>query len=189
MKLQPKHIYHIYNRGNNRQTIFFTHSNYVFFLQKLKTHLAGTCDILAFCLMPNHFHLLISTPEDFNTDAFYNSYKTLLSSYTRAINRQENRKGSLFQQNSKSKSVSDWYNYDYAFTCLNYIHQNPLNAGLVKKLEDWKYSSFVEYLGLKSNPICNLKDVRQFFNLPQSKAEFIIISYQTLTSDLIDKVR
>ncbi len=52
-------IYHIFNRGNNLQTVFFNHENYLFFLDKLRTHILPHADILAWCLMPNHFHLMI----------------------------------------------------------------------------------------------------------------------------------
>jgi putative transposase len=52
-------IYHVYNRGNNSQTVFFTHENYLFFLDKLRKYILPHADILAWCLLPNHFHLMI----------------------------------------------------------------------------------------------------------------------------------
>lgn len=52
-------LYHVYNQGNNRQKIFFNHDNYLFFLKKLKRHVLPHADILAWCLMPNHFHLMV----------------------------------------------------------------------------------------------------------------------------------
>ncbi|MBN2634646.1 MAG: transposase [Prolixibacteraceae bacterium] len=59
MQFTTDHIYHIFNRGNNSQPIFFSRENYLFFLQKIKTHITPYADILAWCLMPNHFHLMI----------------------------------------------------------------------------------------------------------------------------------
>ena len=84
--------------------------------------------------------------------------RTMLSSYTQAINKQERRTGSIFAQNTKSKLINfQKGNIDYAFTCFNYIHQNPLTNGLVDRLEDWEFSSFREY-ALKGHPsICNQK--------------------------------
>jgi putative transposase len=59
MQFEPNNIYHIYNRGNNSQRIFFTRDNYLFFLKKLQTYITPFADILAWCLMPNHFHLMV----------------------------------------------------------------------------------------------------------------------------------
>jgi len=59
MQFATNHIYHIYNRGNNSQPIFFSRENYLFFLQKVKTYVLPYSDILAWCLMPNHFHLMV----------------------------------------------------------------------------------------------------------------------------------
>ena len=63
MKFEPNNLYHIYNRGNNSQPVFFEPENYNFFIGKIKHHLHPLVDILAYCLMPNHFHLLVSVPE------------------------------------------------------------------------------------------------------------------------------
>ena len=59
MNFEPENLYHIYNQGNNRQKIFFTRENYLFFLNKIKMHILPHADIVAWCLMPNHFHLMI----------------------------------------------------------------------------------------------------------------------------------
>ena len=59
MQFESGHIYHIYNQGNNRKKIFFNRENYLFFLRKIRTHILPFTDILAWCLMPNHFHLMV----------------------------------------------------------------------------------------------------------------------------------
>lgn len=59
MQFEASNLYHIYNRGNNKQPIFFNRDNYLYFLTKVKKHIASNCDILAWCLMPNHFHFLV----------------------------------------------------------------------------------------------------------------------------------
>ncbi|MDP3431826.1 MAG: hypothetical protein Q8T04_02520 [Bacteroidota bacterium] len=59
MQFESGHIYHIYNQGNNRQKIFHDRENYLFFLRKIRTHILPFADILAWCLMPNHFHLMV----------------------------------------------------------------------------------------------------------------------------------
>ncbi len=62
MNFEENKIYHIYNRGNNQQSIFFNPENYLFFLAKIKIELTPYCKILAYCLMPNHFHLMVYVP-------------------------------------------------------------------------------------------------------------------------------
>ncbi|MBN1950845.1 MAG: transposase [Bacteroidales bacterium] len=63
MEFKEGHLYHLYNQGNNRQDIFFKHENYLYFLDKMKIHILPHCDILAYCLMPNHFHIMIRVNE------------------------------------------------------------------------------------------------------------------------------
>jgi len=173
MNFQLNEIYHIYNRGNNRQKIFFSDRNYLYFIEKMKRQIAPVCDILCWCLMPNHFHLLIHANSESCSPrpsfggkpmpqlAF--AIGKLLSSYTQAINKQNKRTGSLFQQKTKSKLLSfdNRFNLNehnnYLINVMHYCHQNPLKAGMVKKMEDWPYSSFLEYtdLGNENLNLCN----------------------------------
>lgn len=136
-------FFHVFNRGINKQKIFFNEENYHYFCNKIEKHLAPHCDILAYCLMPNHFHLLISTNE--NAHEVSNGLRTLLSSYTRGINQQEKRVGSLFQQNTKKKIIKVDDNGSYLKRVFDYIHNNPVNAKLCISAEDWSFSSYNEY--------------------------------------------
>ncbi len=180
MHFQPNEVYHIYNRGNNKQRIFFSEKNYQFFLNKVKIQLSPICKILSWCLMPNHFHFLIAATEKscLERPTFGGKpmqelpYKigVLLSSYSQAINKQNNTIGSLFQQKTKSKCVTDQYGRGaqsdltvnssmesrYIITCMHYIHQNPYKAEMVTKLEDWPYSSFQQYIGNKTILRCDI---------------------------------
>lgn len=163
MEFFKNELYHIYNRGNNRQKIFFNPGNYIFFLTKVRRYIVPYCDILAYCLMPNHFHFLIKSDErtiatklvaDKNRNVLSEGIRHLLSSYTQAINKQNSSTGSLFQQNTKAKPiVKGSRNYDQI--CLHYIHQNPLKAKLVEKIGDWQYSSFPDYSGKRNGTLCN----------------------------------
>ena len=92
MKLTEPGIYHIYNRGNNQQTIFFSDENYFYFLRKCHRYLKPVSDILAWCLMPNHFHFLIAVTEKSLTPlksggifmpALTNGFRLLQSSYAK----------------------------------------------------------------------------------------------------------
>ncbi|MGG9970346.1 transposase [Ferruginibacter sp. SUN002] len=122
--------------------------------------------------MPNHFHFLIYVDERVNTsikqggiiiDPLTNGIRKLLSSYARIFNKLYNRSGSLFRQKSKYKCLSKWAVdisqtfslQDYYRNCFFYIHQNPLEAALVKDLDEWDYSSYKDYAGLRKGTLCN----------------------------------
>lgn len=184
MELYPENVFHIYNRGNNRQLVFFNRDNYLLFLRKIREKIVPQADILAYCLMPNHFHLLLSTNEQFDKHACSNAFKSVLSSYTQAVNRRENRIGSLFAQNTKSKPLASIH----AQTCFHYIHQNPLKANLVQCMEDWEFSSFQDYLALRNGTLCNQKIARIFLDLPLDNKDLKEISYNVIAPKLIDNI-
>ncbi|MBL7796358.1 MAG: transposase [Saprospiraceae bacterium] len=178
MEFIPNHLYHIYNHGNNREPIFFAEENYRYFLGKVRLHVKPYCHILAWCLMPNHFHFLIgtdarSTPKrrigNIEMSELSNGFRILESSYTKGVNRQQGRSGSLFRQHTKAKCLTeeafdfesdpallapDFLNM-YPLVCFHYIHQNPEKAGLVTHDTDWEYSSLRDYLGLRNGTLCN----------------------------------
>ena len=163
MHLTEGGIYHVFNRGNNGEVIFPRQQNYLYFLKGVQKYIKGYCDILAWCLMPNHFHFLVhanelSTPiikdGSFERQRFSQGIKQLLSSYAKAINKQEGRTGSLFQQKTKGRHVNE-LGHDYSLRAFHYVHQNPLRAGLVDRMEDWEFSSFREYMGEGKVVLCN----------------------------------
>lgn len=176
-------LYHIYNRGNNRQAIFLKRANYLYFLEKIRMHISQYTEVLCYCLMPNHFYLLIATGEDFDREKFSNSFRVMLSSYTRAINKQEGRVGSLFQQNSKFKIIEN-----SPETCFHYIHQNPLKANLVTELEGWEYSSFRDYCRLRNGTLCNKELAYQLLEIPVEKQLFYNESYRVICDEIIEKI-
>jgi len=130
MKLQPDSLYHIYNRGNNKQRIFLEEKNYSFFLRKAHNELTGQLDFLTYCLMPNHFHFLVYTISEFDSLKFTNAIRTLLSSYTRAIQKQEKFTGSLFQQNSKAKELTT---NEYAASCFSLYSSKSVSRAIDKQ--------------------------------------------------------
>ncbi len=185
MKFIPNNFYHIYNRGNNKEKIFFTPENCLFFLHKTRLTIAKECNILCYCLMPNHFHFLIHIPDIFDENKFADSLKICLRSYTRAINNQELRSGSLFQQHTRCKCLSEdnVKSIDYALICFNYIHQNPLRSGLVAKMEDWEYSSFRDYAGLRKGTLCKMELAYELLGIPKDSKEFYSFSYDLINKD------
>jgi putative transposase len=192
MQFLDKELYHIHNRGNNRQKLFFKPDNYIYFLNKVRKFLLPHCDILAYCLMPNHFHFLISS--DSRTIAsrliggkernvLSEGVRNLLQTYTKGINEQNGTTGSLFQQNTKAKCVSKG-SKPYGLSCLHYIHQNPLRAGLVKRMEDWEYASFKDYCNLRNETLCNKEQATRLLDI--NITTFFKDSYHLINNDEID---
>ena len=197
--MEPKTFHHIYNRGNNRLPLFFTRENYLYFLRKVRKYLLPHVEVTAYCLMPNHFHPLVYSKPGLVPKGFSNDLRIMLRSYTRAINNQEKRTGSLFQQHTKIKPLEESDSShtmirshsmtgdddNYPFICFHYIHQNPMTAGLVKRMEDWEMSSFGDYAGLKSNSFCNKKLAFELLEIPESHDLFVDQSYKILKSHTI----
>jgi len=189
MQFYQNELYHVYNRGNKRQNTFFNNDNYIYFLQKVRKHILPHCDILNYCLMPNHFHFLIYT--DIRTiqtkrignndrNVLSEGFRNLLSSYAKGINKQNAATGSLFQQNTHSICLNEG-SINYGSTCFHYIHQNPLKAKLISNMEDWTYSSFKDYIGIRNGTLCNKQLAYELLDLdPKS---FYKDSYNVIDDD------
>src|SRR6056297_566765 len=199
MDFLPGGLYHVFNQGNNKKPIFYERDNYIYFIKKMENHLKDHCDILAWCLMPNHFHWLIRVHEDYICEfdkiesnktvlPINRSISTLLSSYTKAINKSRWKTGSLFRSRTKAIQLNsdDQVSDNYPLICFLYIHQNPLRAGLVNSLDSWIFSSFRDYAGIRKGTLCNVKLGRELFELPATDKEFILFSNQTIPEDYID---
>jgi len=157
----PGVYYHLYNRGVNRKKIFFEDRNYQFFLFNVERYIFPLADLIAYCLMPNHYHLLIYIRETSEvtsevqptsevTSEVSRAMMRLSVSYTKTINLRYNRVGPLFQGAFQAKYVeSDLY----LSHLIGYIHLNPVTSELVEDPEDWFYSSFRDYLDLDPQEI------------------------------------
>ena len=222
MDFYPTQLFHIYNQGNNRETLFYDDHNFHFFLWKMKGHLLPFGDLVAYCLMPNHFHWLfyvsdieitrkeywkhldgidykrrtakgetriwesiqrrklkrIADPESMIT--LNSAIGDLQRGYTRALNKERGRTGSLFRHRCKAKD--GWYhlekkgvkmreidkfnlNNTYAKICINYIHKNPEVANLVIRAADYEYSSARDYSGFRKGTLLNLEIGRKLLGL------------------------
>lgn len=136
--------FHVYNRGNNYEDIFFEENNYYFFLSRLNKYFLDQIDLVAFCLMPNHYHLLVKINE---TGFLEKGMQKFSLSYVKAINKKYGKIGHLFQSRYKSKLIPG---NDYLLHLSRYIHLNPVRANLVKKPENWRHSSYRHYIGLEN---------------------------------------
>ncbi|GAB1855842.1 hypothetical protein MHTCC0001_06770 [Flavobacteriaceae bacterium MHTCC 0001] len=143
--------YHIYNSGNNKEDIFIEEKNYNYFLQLLKKHIIPIADILSYCLLKNHFHLLVKTKSDISDKTISKGFSNLFNAYAKAINKSYNRSGSLFKDRfSRIKIEND----NYLKSLIIYINTNAVHHGFSKSFKDYKNSS---YFGLISNKPTLLK--------------------------------
>jgi len=201
MTFSPSNIYHIYNQGNDRQTIFLKPDNYIEFLNLYERLIHPNAATIAWCLMPNHFHFMVHTDErcipkikqgGIFIDPITNGIRKLLSGYARIFNNQNDRSGSVFRQKTKAKCLSDikitpdraYVQRDYFINCFHYIHQNPLVAELVSRFENWEYSSFKDYAGLRDGKLCQ-KDLAALY-CGYNPDTFIQKSYELVDKEIIE---
>ena len=208
MLFEPHQLYHIYNQGNNRQQVFFNRENQLFFLKKIKAYILPYSDVIAWCLMPNHFHLMVyvrevrlssegsilketvdsggatlsRTPTNKQPENLNKAIGIMLASYTRAINIQQNRTGSLFRKETKAECITktdkgitpSFFNtstgaslnihdaeHSYPKICFDYIHLNPVVARLCSQPVDWEFSSAVDYAGLRDGKLINRERAKE----------------------------
>ena len=165
---QAGHYYHLYNRGVNRQPIFLNEDNWAYFIKQLRQYaLPELLDIVAYCLMPNHYHLLVYLKTDELSAEVMQPFGV---SYTKAVNKQQGRVGPLFQGRFQALEV-DKEGYLLDLSC--YIHLNPVRARLVKQPEDWVYSSYRDYVGLRKGTLPNPEIVLVQFASRQAYAEWV----------------
>jgi putative transposase len=176
MQFEKGYLYHIYNQGNNHRKIFFNQDNYLFFLKKIKRYITPYVDILAWCLMPNHFHLMVyvkevvkAKPSDTVTQSrivlessdtmtqshgvtppklrnLNDSIGIMLRSYTRAINKQERFSGKLFREKTKAECI----NCHKGITP-SYISQNGITQITYKEPENQYPQVCLNYI--HQNPV------------------------------------
>jgi len=154
--LNPETFYHIYNRGINGEDLFKREENYDYFLSKYANYIPAIADTYAYCLLKNHFHLLIRTKSEEeilqasnsnklrNTDLIKKTssqiislkFSHLFNGYTQAINKQHERTGKLFELPFRRIEVE---NDAYFSRLVYYIHANPQTHGLIVDFREYPY--------------------------------------------------
>ena len=125
------------------------------------------CEILAYCLMPNHYHILLQIKiDDFGRKVML----PFSTSYTKAINKQQNRVGSLFQGSYQFRHIASTPNL---LMLSRYIHRNPVEAGFTNTAEEWTYSSHTDYLGKSKGNFVNTQRILRQFENPPAYAQFV----------------
>lgn len=187
-------FYHIYNRGVEKRQIFSNERDYQRFLQTLyyyqfagtnlkppfskKDHLKyynldfsknpKSIEIICYCLMPNHFHLLVRQAQDKGIQKFM---QKTLNSYTKYFNTKNNRVGPLFQGAFKAVLVET---DEQLLHVSRYIHLNPYVSDLTKDLGSYSYSSYPDYIGAVDQKICTKESVLDFFKSPADYQGFVV---------------
>jgi putative transposase len=137
----PGLLYHVIVRGNRRETVFLDGPDYETYLHRLAVYRARyTVTVHAYCLMPNHVHLVLGTA----TPALDRFMQCLQQSYTQRFNRRHAQVGHVFQGRYKALLCET---HEYLVTLVRYVHQNPVRAGLAARAEDYPYSGHRAYLG------------------------------------------
>jgi len=172
------HYYHIYNRGCNRQRIFANDGNYRFLLRRAKSFLADCpLSVIAYCLMPNHYHFLLRPEID---DALSPFIQRLFNSYTQAFNKQQERSGTLFQGRAKTILVDT---DEYIIHLCRYIHLNPVEAGLVTHPGEWPYSNYLEWVERRGGTLVDRAFVRQYFPTAADYEAFVMSEVDPLLEE------
>jgi len=162
------HYYHIYNRGAGKGRLFFNPGNYHYLLE-----LAGRyyrrygVRVIAYCLMPSHYHFLLCQETDEPLSKFINA---LFNAYVQAVNNQQNRSGTMFEGRFRHKWID---REEYLLHLCRYIHLNPVQAKLILRPEDWPYSNYLEFIGRRSCVLGEGSFISEHFLTPESYHRFV----------------
>ena len=184
--------FHLYNRGCNRDLIFFKDEHYHLLLGKIKdNYLRFNLRVIAYCLMPNHYHLMLGVPVDEPSEGRLNNLspeknsflrpsegsiaiskfmQRIFNGYVQAVNFEMQRKGTLFESRYKSIYISK---EEYLLQLVRYIHVNPVLAGLCVNPEDWEYSNCQEWLGLRKGALFDQNFFGTYFQTFEQYRDFL----------------
>ena len=165
-------FFHFYNHAVDNLDLFKEHDDYIYFLKKFKNNRNKyPLSVIAYCLMPNHFHFLLRQDSKI---PIYNIFRDCFTSYALHYNSKYNRKGTLFMgplQHIRVKTEK------YLLCLCKYIHFNPKKAKLVKDLTDWKYSNYLEWIE-KRNGDLFYNEIKQLFYYDIIDYEENILEYE-----------
>lgn len=150
--LETEKFYHLYNRGINGENIFKQEKNYIYFLEKYAKYIEPIAQTYAYCLLKNHFHLLVKFRSENEIRLFFptknhqdvdktisQQFAHLFNGYAQGINKTYQRTGGLFETPFRRKLI---VNEEYFTQVIVYIHANPQKHGFVNDFRDYPYSSY-----------------------------------------------
>ncbi|RJP48846.1 MAG: transposase [Anaerolineaceae bacterium] len=170
----PDQYYHFYNRGNNRQAVFFEPKNYVYFLKSIKKYLRGKVEIIAYCLMPTHYHILarvLHIKTSFKNLGGLEQRDDEVRRFLHQSHQQAFRPGgSLFQGQFQAKPVKT---DKHLLNLCAYIHANPVKDGLAPSPEMWDFSNYLEWMGLRNGTLVNREFITENFGTAEEYGKFV----------------
>ena len=195
--LENGKYYHIYNRGNNGIDLFYEIENYNHFLRLYEKYIDPITETFAWCLMKNHFHILVyikETNEIDTTKLEYSStdkpktisaskqFSNLFNAYTLAMNKRYNRTGSLFEKNFKRKVVSS---ENYFQKLIFYIHNNPVHHRFAEHIVEYPWTSYGTIISTKQTKLQRNRVIESFNDLENFKQYHSINQNLNEIEDLI----
>jgi len=150
--LEKGNYYHIYNRGINSESIFKNDENMSYFLKLVEKHLYPKANILAYCLLNNHFHFAIEVTSE--TKEISQVFSNLFNAYTKAYNKLNSRTGALLERPFKRKQIKD---ENYLKQLILYIHKNPENHKIIADFKSYEFSSFQHFFNKNETIISQRK--------------------------------
>ncbi len=209
--LLPGRFFHVFNRGNNGDNLFYQERNYSYFLRKYLEYLSPVLDTYCYCLLPNHFHILVKVKEEAvvienkrdaipaggtgKRDGVPNQagrekeaalwvserFRRFFLGYSQAIKKQEGRTSSLFQKNFRRIEVDS---YNYLTNLVPYIHTNAQLHGLCSDFREYEFSSYNIFSHMLESPI-QRDEVLEWFG---SHPVFVQAHLERINLNLIDPV-
>lgn len=140
--------YHVYNRSVTGHNLFYEPDDYFHLLRLVKKYQKRySVRMVAYCLMPNYYHFLVRQESDIPVSRFL---QTLFNAYVQGLNNKMGRKGTLFEGSAKCKWIDK---EEYLLQICRYIHVNPIKHNVVENLEEWEYSNYLEFIGIRNGSI------------------------------------
>jgi REP element-mobilizing transposase RayT len=150
--------YHLYNRGAGRASVFVDDTDYRDFLLRFKGYVARyQVQVIAYCLMPNHFHFLV------RQDGIHRAslpVQYTCNGYVQRFNQRHRRQGTLFQGRYSVRRVTDDI---YLRHLCRYIHANPVKDGFAARPDLWPYSNYLEWAGQRPGNLVDSTFIEQHF--------------------------
>lgn len=202
--LTPGDYFHIYNKGVNGINLFYNSGNYEYFMRLYEQHINPVADTFAWCLLGNHFHLLVRIKEveeitgSENLTGFQNlsgiegkekdekytlwvskRFSNLFNAYAKGLNKQRGRRGTLFERPFRRKLVDS---EKYFRQLVVYIHSNPVHHGFTDNYKDYPWSSYGTIVSVKPTKLQR----KQVFDWFDGQGNFVETHRQTIDFDFID---
>ena len=198
-------FYHIMVQGMNREFIFKDNYHIKFYKNIISKNLKNSnITILAYCIMNNHAHFLIYCQNIHYLSKFMQKVNL---SYSHFYNKKNNRVGFVFRDRYRSQDI---LNKKQLYTCLHYIHNNPVKAKIVEKMSDYKYSSYSEFFGKKElitpesikllfndsdnyisdfNSIHNTPNSEKFIDIKETDFNKFIAEFESVNNEKIPNIK